>query len=167
MKTRFALPLRIKYLQGEKVSYLEVNASEIPIKLLLEADPSKQSIASYLEGAWCFAAKRDGKIIGTCVAKPVRTGTAEIFNIAIYPQLQQQGLGSGLLRFALGELKNKNMQRVELSTGTFGYQLTYYQRHGFRIDRVVKNHFLDNYPRPIFENGIQHHDALRLYLALD
>ncbi|MGO3055638.1 GNAT family N-acetyltransferase [Halomonas sp. AOP43-A1-21] len=147
------------------MSYLEVGISEIPIELLLEADPSEETIASYLEGAWYFAAKRDEKVIGACIAKPINTGTAEIFNIAIYPQFQQQGVGSGLLRFALNELKTKNMQRVELSTGTFGYQLTYYQRHGFRVDRVVKNHFLDNYPEPIFENGIQHQDALRLYVA--
>ncbi|MBE0465269.1 MAG: GNAT family N-acetyltransferase [Halomonadaceae bacterium] len=147
------------------MSYLEVGVSEIPIELLLEADPSEETIASYLEGAWYFAAKRDEKVIGACIAKPINTGTAEIFNIAIYPQFQQQGVGSGLLRFALNELKTKNMQRVELSTGTFGYQLTYYQRHGFRVDRVVKNHFLDNYPEPIFENGIQHQDALRLYVA--
>ncbi|MBP5980283.1 MAG: GNAT family N-acetyltransferase [Halomonas sp.] len=147
------------------MSYLEVGISEIPIELLLEADPSEETIASYLEGAWYFAAKRDEKVIGACIAKPINTGTAEIFNIAIYPQFQQQGVGSGLLRFALNELKTKNMQRVELSTGTFGYQLTYYQHHGFRVDRVVKNHFLDNYPEPIFENGIQHQDALRLYVA--
>lgn len=147
------------------MSYLEVGVSEIPIELLLEADPSEETIASYLEGAWYFAAKRDEKVIGACIAKPINTGTAEIFNIAIYPQFQQQGVGSGLLRFALNELKTKNMQGVELSTGTFGYQLTYYQRHGFRVDRVVKNHFLDNYPEPIFENGIQHQDALRLYVA--
>ncbi|WP_018917361.1 GNAT family N-acetyltransferase [Vreelandella zhanjiangensis] len=147
------------------MSYLEVGVSEIPIELLLEADPSEETIASYLEGAWYFAAKRDEKVIGACIAKPINTGTAEIFNIAIYPQFQQQGVGSGLLRFALNELKTKNMQWVELSTGTFGYQLTYYQRHGFRVDRVVKNHFLDNYPEPIFENGIQHQDALRLYVA--
>ncbi|RUR40834.1 GNAT family N-acetyltransferase [Vreelandella populi] len=147
------------------MDYLEVNASAVPIQLLLEADPSEQNIASYLDGAWCFAAKLDGKIAGACVAKAISNNTAEIFNIAVYPQFQQQGLGSGLLRFALGELKNKNMQRVELSTGTFGYQLTYYQRHGFRVDRVVKNHFLDHYPEPIFENGMQHQDALRLYVV--
>ena len=146
------------------MNYLETNASEVPIQLLLEADPSERVIASYLEGAWCFAAKLKEKIVGVCVAKPISTSTAEIFNIGVYPAFQQQGLGSGLLRFALAELKDKKFSRVELSTGTFGYQLTYYQRHGFRVDRVVKNHFLDNYPEPIIEDGIQHQDALRLYV---
>lgn len=147
------------------MNYQEINASDVPIQLLLEADPSEQSIASYLDGAWCFAAKLSGKVIGVCVTKAISTNTAEIFNIAVYPEFQKQGLGSGLLRFALAELKNKKMQRVELSTGSFGYQLTYYQRHGFRVDHVVKNHFLDNYSELIVEDGIQHQDALRLYVA--
>ena len=146
------------------MNYLESHTSEVPLQLLLEADPSKQSIESYLDGAWCFVVKRNGKIAGVCVAKAISDNTAEIFNVSVYPEFQQQGLGSGLLQFALTELKNKKMQRVELSTGTFGYQLTYYQRHGFRAERVIKNHFLDHYPEPIFENGIQHQDALRLYV---
>lgn len=146
------------------MDYLTINASDIPLPLLLEADPSEHRIASYLDGAWCFAAKLNAKVIGACVAKAISDSTAEILNIAVYPEFQQQGLGSGLLRFALAELKNKKISRVELSTGTFGYQLTYYQRHGFRVDRVVKNYFLDNYPEPIIEDGIQHQDALRLYV---
>lgn len=149
-----------------KIDYLENPAREVPIQLLLEADPSEQSIESYLDGAWCFAAKLNGKVVGVCVVKPISDDTAEIVNISIYSEFQQQGIGSGLLRFALDELKNKKVQRVELSTGTFGYQLTYYQRHGFRVDRVIKNHFLDNYLEPIFENGIQHQDALQMYVEL-
>ncbi|HCR96657.1 MULTISPECIES: GNAT family N-acetyltransferase [Halomonas] len=148
------------------MDYLEVNASDIPTQLLLEADPSEQSIASYLDGAWCFAAKLNGNVVGACVTKSINTDIAEIFNISVYPEFQQQGLGSGLLSFALSELKSKKIQRVELSTGTFGYQLTYYQRHGFRVDHVVKNYFLNNYPEPILEDGIQHQDALRLYVTL-
>ncbi|WP_308364978.1 MULTISPECIES: hypothetical protein [unclassified Microbulbifer] len=56
------------------------------------------------------------------------------------------------------------MQRLEVGTGTFGYQLTIYQRQGFRVERIDKNFFLKNYPEPIVENGIQHRDMLRLTL---
>lgn len=60
----------------------------------------------------------------------------------------------------------KGVSRVELGTGSFGHQLTYYQRHGFRVDAVVKDHFLIHYPEPLMEYGIQHKDMLRLYLEL-
>lgn len=148
----------------------EVGSSEIPMDLLLEADPSKESISSYLPSSWCFSASENGKILGVCVVKPQlepQTHTvAEIYNVSVYPEGQGRGIGSELLRFVLSVLPTKGIERVELGTGTFGYQLTYYQRLGFRVDSVAKDHFLINYPEPIFENGIQHKDMLRLYIQL-
>ncbi|MBD2653367.1 GNAT family N-acetyltransferase [Synechocystis sp. FACHB-383] len=148
------------------MEYSEVKPTEIPIQLLLEADPSEQSIHSYLSDSWCYVAKRNGQIVGACIARPIHDSIVEIFNISVYPSFQQQGIGSGLLKFTLNELAKKNVYRVELGTGTFGYQLTYYQRIGFRVDSVVKDHFLVNYSEPIFENGVQHKDRLRLYIEL-
>jgi hypothetical protein len=58
------------------------------------------------------------------------------------------------------------LEAVELGTGTFGYQLSFYQRFGFRVDSVWKNHFINNYDDPIFEDGIQLKDMLRLTLKL-
>ncbi|HFD3583228.1 TPA: GNAT family N-acetyltransferase, partial [Vibrio parahaemolyticus] len=34
------------------------------------------------------------------------------------------------------------------------------------VDSIVKDYFLLNYPKPIYENGIQHKDMLRLYAQL-
>ena len=147
--------------------YLRVEPDDIPMSLLLEADPSPQNIATYLLDAWCFAVTYRGTVIGACVVKALDEATAEIFNVSVAAPFQQQGIGSELLRFALHELKNSNVQRVELGTGTFGYQLTYYQRLGFRVDSVLKDHFLKHYPEPIFEQGIQHQDMLRLSLDLN
>ncbi|EMA8956206.1 GNAT family N-acetyltransferase [Vibrio fluvialis] len=147
--------------------YLRVEPDDIPMSLLLEADPSPQNIATYLQDAWCFAVTLHGAVIGACVVKALDETTAEILNVSVAAPFQQQGIGSELLRFALHELKNSNVQRVELGTGTFGYQLTYYQRLGFRVDGVLKDHFLKRYPEPIFEQGIQHQDMLRLSLDLN
>ncbi|MBY8072092.1 GNAT family N-acetyltransferase [Vibrio fluvialis] len=147
--------------------YLRVEPDDIPMSLLLEADPSPQNIATYLHDAWCFVVTHHGAVIGACVVKALDETTAEIFNVSVAAPFQQQGIGSELLRFALHELKNSNVQRVELGTGTFGYQLTYYQRLGFRVDSVLKDHFLKHYPEPIFEQGIQHQDMLRLSLDLN
>ncbi|CAV18750.1 putative N-acetyltransferase [Vibrio atlanticus] len=153
-----------------QMKYLEVDSSEIPMVLLLEADPSEASIASYLSESWCYAAKQDSEqgneIVGVCVVKPIGESIVEIFNVAVCPKHQQQGIGSGVLKFTLNQLAHKQVKRVELGTGTFGYQLTYYQRAGFRVDSVIKNHFIDHYPEPIFEHGIQHQDMLRLYIEL-
>nr|WP_320113943.1 GNAT family N-acetyltransferase [uncultured Desulfuromonas sp.] len=147
--------------------YTEIKPNEVPINLLLEADPSERIIRSYLDDSWCFVATLHGQIVGACIAKAIGTDVAEIFNISVYPEFQKRGIGSGLLRFSLQALAGKKIQRVELSTGTFGYQLAYYQRAGFRVETVVKNYFLETYPEPIIENGIQLKDMLRLYITLE
>ena len=148
------------------MEYIEVKSSHISLDLLLEADPSKASISSYLPDSWCFAASDNERILAACVVKIQISSLAEIYNVSVYPEYQGKGIGSELLAFVLSQLPSKGINRVELGTGTFGYQLTYYQRLGFRVDSVMKDYFLLNYPEPIFENGIQHQDMLRLYKLL-
>lgn len=53
---------------------------------------------------------------------------------------------------------------LKVGTGTFGYQLAFYQRHGFRVSRIDPDHFVTHYPEPLFEDGIQLRDMLRLTL---
>ena len=154
-------------MSSDQIEYLEVSPEVVPLTLLLEADPSESSINSYLAGSWCFVAQQGEEILGACVAKTIREGCAEIFNISVLPSTQGKGIGTQLLKFVLSELESKGMRSVELGTGAFGYQLTYYHRLGFWVGEVIHNHFLDNYSEPIFENGIQHKDMLRLYLDLN
>lgn len=148
------------------ISFSEVTPQHIPASLLLEADPSASSIASYLLDSWCVIATSDDNVVAACVVKPIGTQRAELFNIAVSPDFQGKGCGTQLLRYMIQFVRAKDMKRLELGTGTFGYQLTFYQRMGFRVFDVVKDHFLDNYDEPIWENGVQHKDMLRLYLDL-
>lgn len=82
------------------------------------------------------------------------------------PGYQNQGIGTELLQHLFGIVKERNGESVEVGTGTFGYQLAFYQRAGFRADRIDKDFFLLNYKEAIFENGIQHKDMLRLLIKL-
>ncbi|ELI6434416.1 MULTISPECIES: GNAT family N-acetyltransferase [Aeromonas] len=149
------------------VTFIEIDPDQLPLTLLLEADPSEQRIAAYLPDALGFGACKDDEIVGACVANCIGEQIVEIFNIAVAPEYQQRGIGSDLLRFVLESLAEKGVRHVEIGTGSFGHQLTNYQRHGFRVDAVVKDHFLTHYPEPLIENGIQHRDMLRLSLALE
>jgi len=92
---------------------VELRPTEIPMDLLLLADPSEVAIRKYLNESRCFVAYVDDVVVGT---------------------------------------------------GTYGYQLGFYQRQGFRVDRIDKDFFLKHYPEPIVEDGIQHKDMLRLTL---
>ena len=144
----------------------EISPGLVPKKLLLVADPSIEHVNQYLDDSLCYVAVTRNKIVGACVLKHLDKKRIELFNIAVFPEYQKSGIGSQLLQFALNCLRDKNIESVELGTGTFGYQLTFYQRFGFRVDAILKDHFINNYDEPIFENGIQLKDMLRLILKL-
>ena len=147
------------------MNFLEVSPSQVPMCLLLEADPSATSIKSYLPDSWCFVAKGEvGKIIGACILKETDKDVVELSNISVYPELQAKGIGSKLLQYVISKMKTTSTKRIELGTGSFGHQLTFYQRLGFRVCSVWKDYFIANYPEPLYENGMQHIDMLRLYL---
>ncbi len=151
----------------DELVFEAVAPSSIPMDILLEADPSEQQIAGYSEGGMGFVVRKDAEILAGAIAKGSGEGCAEIFNIAVLPDHQQKGIGSRLLEYMMGQLKDAGFQRVELGTGTFGHQLGFYQKHGFRVDRIDRDFFLHHYDEPIFENGIQHRDMLRLVCLFD
>lgn len=142
----------------------EVPPSEIPMDLLLLADPSEKAIKAYLNQSRCFVAYANGVVVGACVFKPIGAGRLELMNIAVFPSNQQSGIGTRLLENVIDKVKESGAKGLEVGTGSFGYQLTFYQRQGFRVSRIDKDFFLKNYPEPIVENGVQHKDMLRLTL---
>ncbi|MGB0859654.1 MAG: GNAT family N-acetyltransferase [Pseudoalteromonas spongiae] len=145
---------------------IPIEPEKLPLALLLEADPNIEKVQAYLANGICFAAVIDNTVTAACIFQRRSHTSIELMNIAVQPTYQAQGIGSKLLAYAITETKYKGIERIELSTGTFGHQLSFYQKLGFRVESVIKNHFLDNYPEPIFENGIQHKDMLRLTLCL-
>ncbi|CBV41062.1 GNAT family N-acetyltransferase [Halomonas elongata] len=147
-------------------TFSRVAPQELPMPLLLLADPSEHHIATYLEGALCYLASEQGQPVGACVLNVNRDGVLELFNIAVAIEAQAQGIGSALLEHVIADARAQGYARIELGTGTFGHQLAFYQRAGFRVESVIRDHFLDHYDEPIHERGIQHKDMLRLALTL-
>ncbi|GMQ46411.1 GNAT family N-acetyltransferase [Vibrio sp. 10N] len=136
---------------------------ELPLDILLIADPEEAAINVYRQRCQAYAAFLQDKIVAALLVEVDNSRqTAELFNIAVYSEYQGRGFGGVLLDETLKMLAETGIKQVELGTGTFGYQLSFYQKHGFRVDSIVKDFFLDNYDEPIFEQGIQHKDMLRL-----
>lgn len=143
----------------------ETAPNDMPIELLLEADPSEEKVKAYLNKSYCYLAKLEGKVVGVYVLQPINSTTLELMNIATTPSCQGKGIGRKTLESAIQSAKKLGAKRLELGTGTFGYQLAFYQKAGFRVDRIDKDFFLKNYEEPIFEMGIQHKDMLRLAMS--
>ncbi|WP_395025627.1 GNAT family N-acetyltransferase [Comamonas odontotermitis] len=143
----------------------EIPAPEAPMALLLLADPSEDKIRAYLPGSRCFVASNGAEMVAACVVQPLGGGIHELMSIAVSPAHQKQGHGAALLQWVIDFFRNAGAHQLEVGTGSFGYQLAFYQRHGFRVSGIERDFFVNNYPAPIFEDGIQLLDMLRLTLS--
>lgn len=136
---------------------------ELPLELLLLADPSEKLVREYISRGKCFIMDLDGFIIGTYVLIPTRPKTAEIVNIAVNEDFHGQGYGKQLVLHAIETAKHEGYKTVEIGTGNSGVvQLALYQKCGFRMTSIDRDFFIRHYDKPIFENGIQVIDMVRL-----
>lgn len=130
--------------------------------LLLLADPSEEKVRAYLGASQCFVVLNDGAVAGVCVVQQKEAGVHELMNIAVVPEQQKLGVGTRLLQWVIEHYRAAGASVLEVGTGSFGYQLTFYQRHGFRVAAIDRDFFVTHYDEPIVEEGIQLRDMLRL-----
>lgn len=165
-----------------------VSPDELPLSLLLEADPSEEKIRGYLPFCRCYALIKETRMVGVAAVIPQQNGLSEsllisdelnsevsgktggiyeLMNIAVDPNEQGSGYGSELLKYVIEDIRQEGGETLTVGTGTFGYQLTFYQRAGFRVIGVETDFFLQHYPEPLWEYGLQHKDMLRLAINLN
>ena len=170
-----------------------LNPQEAPWHLLLAADPSRDNVQRYLRSCAGFGARETtpdspqgrGALLGICLLMPLPTPTAaettttqetmptspspaqwEVMNMAVAPAWQHQGMGTALLQRAIGFAREQGARQVLVGTGSFGDQLLFYQRAGFRVCSIERDHFLQHYTTQLWERGAQHKDRLTLSLDL-
>ena len=139
------------------------DGEDLPMALLLEADPSEELVREYCGRGFVYEAIIDGGLVGVYVLLPLSDTVVEIKNIAVAEGMRGRGYGKKLIFHALSEVKRSGFVNVEIGTGNSSVdQLMLYQKCGFRIDSIDHDFFTRNYPEPIFENGIQCRDMIRL-----
>jgi ribosomal protein S18 acetylase RimI-like enzyme len=136
---------------------------ELPMELLLLADPSEKIVKEYTARGECFVAELEKKIVGVYVLLPTRPETIELVNVAVAEELHGRGIGKQLVVDAVKVAREKGYKTIEVGTGNSGVgQLALYQKCGFRIVGVDLDFFARHYPEEIYENGIQCRDMVRL-----
>jgi ribosomal protein S18 acetylase RimI-like enzyme len=139
-----------------------------PWKLLILADPSKKLVSRYLDKGLCYVTESEnGETIGVIVLVPVSDHIIEIMNLAVDESHQGKGLGTLLLKYGIQAAAENGYDTMEIGTGNSSInQLALYQKVGFRITGIDQDFFIRNYEEPIFENGIQCRDMIRLSMRL-
>lgn len=135
---------------------LDLAFDRIPYPLLLLADPNFALINTYLPQSNIHIALLAEKIVGAYVLYPLDMAKVEIKNIAIVEEHQGFGLGKLLLNDACQVAKQQGYRVICIGTANSSIgQLALYQKQGFELSEIKLDFFLQNYPEPIFENGIQ------------
>lgn len=128
----------------------------IPYELLLDADPSREIVDKYLTISDMYITLLNNEIIGEYVLCPISVDVAEIKNISVAEVQQGRGFGRLMLYHAFEKAKEKSFKIIVIGTGNVSFgPLHLYQKVGFELTGIKNNFFVDNYPAPIYENGIQ------------
>lgn len=142
-----------------KVNDFEIKRQKhanMPMALLLQADPSVEHIKKYLPESYCFTATKLGKVVAALVLLPGNKSILEIKNIAVGPEWQRKGIGTQLLKFTEDFATENGYRQLIIGTGNSSIgQLELYQKAGFVIFETRHDYFIKNYPEPIIENGMQ------------
>jgi uncharacterized protein YhfF/ribosomal protein S18 acetylase RimI-like enzyme len=145
------------------ISIQKITANEVPLDLLLLADPGKESIDSYLHSSTLFSAKYGDVVVGIVAIKEIDTGTSEIVNLAVMGKWQGRKIGRKLIEKAIEFSKEAHYQKLIIKTGNSStHQLALYQKLGFRIAAITPDFFITKYPQPIYENGLVCRDQIEL-----
>ncbi|WP_271005427.1 GNAT family N-acetyltransferase [Listeria seeligeri] len=130
--------------------------TQVPLDLLLEADPSEKKIAKYLSKSTVFGLGSKEQTIGIICLLPLNDNQLEIMNIAVLKSARNKGIGKKLLEKAFEFATLQNFTEIIVKTGNSSIdQLAFYQKNGFRMQQIIPDYFSEHYPeQEITENGI-------------
>lgn len=130
------------------------------LDLLLLADEQENMIDKYLERGIMFALY-DDDLKGTCVVTKEADRVYEIKNIATYEKFHGQGYGRKLIEYVFEVFKD-DCDVMYVGTGDSPLTIPFYEKCGFVKSHRIRNFFVDNYDKPIFEAGEQLIDMIYL-----
>ena len=130
------------------------------ISLLILADEQEDMIDRYLEKGTMYVLDDMG-VKSECVVTDEGNSILEIKNIATYPEFQGKGYGKRLIDFLI-EFYSDDFDILQVGTGDSPLTIPFYEKCGFKRHHTIKNFFVDNYNKPIFECGIQLIDMIYL-----
>src|SRR5215212_3604187 len=117
-----------------------------------------------LEPNGCFAAVKDGRLVGTTTTTTYGNDLGWIGMVLVDPQQRRQGIATQLMNVAIDYLKDK-VPIVKLDATAEGKPL--YERFGFQMESVLERWSGTSNARIAETPNVLDHDAIRDLLALD
>jgi ribosomal protein S18 acetylase RimI-like enzyme len=137
--------------------------SEIPYHLLLLADETKEAINQYIFNSDIYLLHNSTENIAVMALYKKSTTELEIKNIAVIESYRNKGIGSILMNKAKEIAKENHYKTLTVGTSDTGFQqIRFYEKNNFIKSGILKDFFIENYPDPIYENGLQMRDMVLL-----
>ncbi|MGN6647389.1 MAG: GNAT family N-acetyltransferase [Cytophaga sp.] len=134
-------------------------ADAVPYELLLDADPSRKLVDSYMAKGETYIALHNGETVAACILMHINAETTEIRNLAVAEKVQGRGIGTRMIAHAFELAKQKGYKTILIATSTPNIGPLYlYQKMGFEYDYLVKHYFdnhADCYEGELYDNGIR------------
>ncbi len=131
------------------------------IPILRLAEPSEQALRwslAHLSDV-VYAMLSGEKAVGAATVR-WRDEPAEIVELAIAEDVQRRGLGRQLVGWIVGEARRRGIRKLEVGTSNAALgNIRFYQRCGFRMDRVRRDYFW-YYREPMYVEGVLVRDLL-------
>ncbi|SFN22292.1 Acetyltransferase (GNAT) domain-containing protein [Chryseobacterium oleae] len=148
----------------EKLTLRKIDpASGIPYELLLLADETVDAIDQYIFDSDIYILNDGVQDIAVIALYQNSSTELEIKNMAVIESHRSQGIGGILMDRAKVIAKESGYTTLVVGTSDKGFQqIKFYEKNGFIKKGVRKNFFIENYPLPIYENGLQLRDMILL-----
>ena len=157
---------RLQISNSARMTIFAENGANMEIDLTIEQAGLQEPIPYELRGT-CYIARLGGRSVGVSVLLRTRPFTMELVNLCVAEPYRRQGIATRLIAHAAERARAAKCRILEVGTGNAGIgQLALYQRCGFSIDSIEKDYFVRHYPEPIYENGIECRDMVRLRMEL-
>lgn len=148
-----------------EITEVKVNKKQY-LDLLFLADEQEDMIDRYLERGKMYILSDDNTVKAECVVSDEGGGILEIKNIAVKPEFQGKGYGKSMIRF-IEEKYREAFSILQVGTGDSPLTIPFYESCGFSRSHVIKDFFVDNYKKPIFECGVRLKDMVYLRKNLE
>lgn len=148
----------------EKFTFRKLDpGSDIPYELLLLADETAEAIDRYIFDSVIYILNDGADDIAVLALYSNSETELEIKNIAVTEKYRNQGIGSILINKSKEIATESGYKVLSVGTSDTGFQqIRFYEKNGFIKKGIRKDFFTENYPFPIYENGLQMRDMIIL-----
>ncbi|MGI8690828.1 MAG: GNAT family N-acetyltransferase [Thermomicrobiales bacterium] len=125
----------------EEASDARVRTSDARVRTFLDAEWHAVDPEPWVGGRCVITAEQDGTLVGAATCS-VSAGVAHLGELMVAAKERNRGIGAHLLAAFEEWAVTHGAHTLTLDTRRDGDALRFYERHGWRIAYVRKNHYL-------------------------